>query len=144
MRNDGNLDRFVKAQETAYNTALKEIKNGRKQSHWMWYVFPQIQGLGFSETSRYYAIKDLNEATAFLQHPLLGQRLTAISEQLLNLPGSNAGRVFGSPDDMKLHSSMTLFSVIPGAAPVFEKVLQKYFNGKQDEATMRILTGQPH
>jgi uncharacterized protein (DUF1810 family) len=133
------LDRFIRAQEGDYEVALSEIKNGRKQSHWMWYIFPQIQGLGFSETSKYYAIEDINEAEKYLKHSILGARLITICNELLKLTNDNANKIFGSPDDMKLKSSMTLFSSVPNADPVFKAVLQKFFNGKEDDNTLRIL-----
>ena len=133
------LTRFLTAQESAYPTALAEIKNGRKCSHWMWYIFPQIQGLGFSETSRYYAIRDEAEAQAYLRHPVLGGRLVEISNALLALPSNNATTVFGSPDDLKLKSSMTLFAALPATNSVFEAVLTKFFNGAADEKTRRLL-----
>ena len=107
MSEENNLQRFVAAQEKSYDKALSEIRNGRKQSHWMWYVFPQIQGLGFSETSKFYAIKDMSEAEAFLKHSVLGERLLRICNELLKLQSDNANHVFGSPDDLKLKSSMT-------------------------------------
>jgi uncharacterized protein (DUF1810 family) len=129
MQKAQDLERFTEAQETDYKIALSEIKNGRKQSHWMWYIFPQIQGLGFSETSRYYAIKDLLEAAAFLQHPLLGSRLVQICDALLGLPDNDANKIFGSPDDLKLKSCMTLFSVLQNTNPVFQLVFDKFFNG---------------
>src|SRR3954467_13274935 len=96
---DSNLQRFIDAQKADYQTALAEIKKGKKQSHWMWYIFPQIQGLGFSSTAKYYAIKDIAEAEEFLRHPVLGARLIAICKELLNLGASNATAIFGSPDD---------------------------------------------
>ena len=133
------LTRFLTAQESAYPTALAEIKNGRKRSHWMWFIFPQIQGLGFSETSRYYAIQDAAEARAFLAHPVLGSRLVEICEALLALSSNDATAVFGSPDDLKLRSSMTLFAALPAASPVFQAVLAKFFNGAADEKTRRLL-----
>ncbi|MGI4820761.1 MAG: DUF1810 domain-containing protein [Janthinobacterium lividum] len=139
MATENSLNRFVDAQKTDYQQALSEIKNGRKRSHWMWYIFPQIQGLGFSETSRYYGIKDLAEAAAFLTHPVLGSRLVDICEELLKLSSSNATSVFGSPDDVKLKSSMTLFAALPGANPVFQQVLDKFFNGTKDAKTLQII-----
>ena len=135
-----NLQRFLDAQATAYPTALTELKAGRKRSHWMWYVFPQIQGLGFSATTQHYAIRDAAEAAAYLRHPVLGARLREISSELVKLPGSEAGRVFGSPDDLKLCSSMTLFAAVPGADPVFRAVLDKFFGGAPDERTLRLLS----
>jgi uncharacterized protein (DUF1810 family) len=134
-----NLYRFIDAQETSYQAALAEIKNARKQSHWMWYIFPQIQGLGFSEISKYYAIKDLKEASDYLQHPVLGNRLIEISEVLLKLESNNATKIFGSPDDLKLKSSMTLFTSIPGGNPVFQLVLEKFFYGTPDIKTLQII-----
>jgi len=134
-----SLQRFLDAQATDYAQALAEMKAGRKRSHWMWYIFPQIRGLGFSETSRFYGIQDLAEATAYLRHPVLGPRLVAIGEALLGLPGSNATSIMGSPDDMKLRSAMTLFGAVPGAPPVFEAVLAKFFGGKPDDKTLRLL-----
>jgi uncharacterized protein (DUF1810 family) len=134
-----NLQRFLSAQESSYQTALSEVKGGRKRSHWMWYIFPQIQGLGFSETSRFYAIKNLSEAEAYLAHPVLGNRLIEISTTLLQLPSNNASSVFGSPDDVKLKSCMTLFAAIPNANPVFQAVLDKFFNGMKDDKTLQQL-----
>jgi uncharacterized protein (DUF1810 family) len=122
-----------------YPIALAEIKNGRKRSHWMWYIFPQITGLGFSSTSQFYAIKDIDEANAYLKHPVLGYRLVEITTALLELPTNDARQIFGFPDDMKLRSSVTLFLQIKNASPVFQKVLNKFFNGQPDEQTLQIL-----
>ena len=135
----GDLNRFVTAQENQYEIALSEIKKGKKRSHWMWYIFPQLAGLGRSGTSRIYGIKNLEEAISYLQHPLLGKRLEEISISLLQLPGNNANTIFGSPDDMKLRSCMTLFSEVPDTSPVFENVLRKYFNGIKDSLTLELL-----
>jgi len=134
-----NLQRFIDAQENVYPVALAEIKKGRKQSHWMWFVFPQMRGLGFSATSKLYAIKDIHEAEAYLQHPVLGNRLVEISNALLQLESDNAYAILGSPDDMKLQSSMTLFSSVHNSDPVFVLVLQKFFKGMKDENTLRLL-----
>jgi uncharacterized protein (DUF1810 family) len=106
----------------------------------MWFIFPQIAGLGFSETSRHYAIKDLQEAAGFLNHPVLGSRLINISRELLKLKTNDAHRVFGSPDDLKLKSAMTLFSMLPEADPVFQTVLEKFFNGEKDIKTLRLIS----
>lgn len=133
------LQRFIEAQEVDYPIALQEIKNGKKQSHWMWYIFPQIKGLGFSETSKFYAIQDRIEAEAFLNHPILGQRLVEISNELIKFDHKDANRIFGSPDDVKLKSSMTLFSTVQGANPVFQSVLDKFFDGEKDEKTMQLI-----
>jgi uncharacterized protein (DUF1810 family) len=135
---NNQLQRFVTAQEQDFDAALQELKTGRKRSHWMWYIFPQLLGLGFSETTKFYAIKDLKEAQNYLEHPVLGPRLVKISEALLHLQ-LPAKQVFGSPDDLKLHSSMTLFSEVPGANPVFELVLQKLFKGQKDPKTLLLL-----
>ena len=137
-KTDG-LTRFLDAQATDYAQALTEIKAGRKRSHWMWYIFPQIQGLGFSSTSQHYAINDLAEATAYLAHPVLGKRLVEISTVLLGLASRNATQVLGTPDDVKLKSSMTLFAAVPGADPVFEAVLAKFFAGAADTKTLQLL-----
>jgi uncharacterized protein (DUF1810 family) len=137
-----HLQRFVNAQQDSYQNALAEVKNSRKQGHWMWYIFPQIKGLGFSETSKFYGISNIAEAVGFLEHPVLGSRLVQICKALLALQSNNAHQVFGSPDDLKLRSSMTLFSQVPNPDPVFENVLQKFFEGKPDDATLRILAGK--
>jgi uncharacterized protein (DUF1810 family) len=138
-QNTSNLTRFLDAQASSYEQALSEIKSGRKRSHWMWFIFPQLQGLGYSETARFYAIKDLQEAELYLQHPVLGPRLVAISKAMLALEGKTANQILGNPDDLKLKSSMTLFAAIPGADPVFKAVLDKYYNGEEDEKTLRLL-----
>lgn len=136
---DDNFKRFLDAQQRDYATALSEIKAGRKRSHWIWYIFPQIGGLGYSEMSKRYAIKDLPEAIAYLAHPVLGKRLIEIAAALLELKSISASGVMGSPDDLKLRSSMTLFAQVPGADPVFETVLKKYFKGEMDKATLKLL-----
>ncbi len=142
MTKENNLKRFISAQEADYQTALSEVKNGRKQSHWMWYIFPQIQGLGFSETSKFYAINDINEAEEFLKHLVLGSRLINICKELLTLKSNDANKIFGSPDDVKLKSSMTLFSSLPDTNPVFQSVLEKFFNGTEDSMTLQIIGKQ--
>jgi len=135
-----DLARFVEAQEEDYREALEEIRAGRKRSHWMWYIFPQFAGLGLSAMSRQYSIKSLDEAKAFLQHPILGPRLIRCFVALLELEGGTAHEIFGSPDDMKLRSSATLFARVSPPGSVFEQVLSKYFRGKADEATIRLIT----
>ncbi|MGH2647582.1 MAG: DUF1810 domain-containing protein [Ginsengibacter sp.] len=139
MDSGHNLQRFIDAQENVYSVALGEVKRGRKQNHWMWFIFPQIQGLGFSPTSKLYAIKDTSEAKIFLHQPLLSRRLIEISNELLQLESNDAHAIFGSPDDMKLQSSMTLFSSVHDANPVFNLVLKKFFNGIKDMNTLRRL-----
>lgn len=134
-----DLKRFLDAQENNYKRALAEIRRGRKQSHWMWYIFPQFAGLGFSETSRFYAIKTKAEAELYLVHPVLGARLIEISEALLEIEGKTANQIFGSPDDVKLKSCMTLFGTLQNAHPVFQRVLDKYFNGTKDRRTLDLI-----
>jgi uncharacterized protein (DUF1810 family) len=136
------MKRFLDAQQSSFETALSEIKRGRKQTHWMWYIFPQIQGLGFSETSKFYAIKDLSEAREYLQHPVLGARLIQISHALLEGEEKNANKIFGTPDDLKLKSSMTLFASLENTDPVFQGVLNKFFQGKKDEKTIGVINSQ--
>ena len=134
-----NLKRFIEAQETDYPMALDEVKQGRKQSHWMWYIFPQVMGLGYTGTSITYGIKDLDEAAAYLNNEILGPRLIEISNVLLTLETNEANKVFGGTDSMKLRSSMTLFSLVPGADKVFQLVLDKFFKGEKDEKTLHLL-----
>lgn len=135
-----NLERFVEAQANTYETALREIRSGKKRSHWMWFIFPQMKGLGNSEFARFYAISSRNEAEAYLQHPLLGARLHEICLALLGLPEADALAIFGSPDNMKLHSCMTLFASVPGVdLGNFKKVIDKFFEGKMDGKTLRLL-----
>ena len=133
-----NLNRFVTAQERDYEIALREIREGCKRSHWMWYIFPQIRGLGFSETAQYYAIQSADEAKAYLAHPVLGKRLQEISIVLLGLSTSDPRAVFGHTDSMKLRSSMTLFYQLSHYF-VFKRVLDKFFGGELDRNTLSIL-----
>jgi uncharacterized protein (DUF1810 family) len=134
-----DLERFVAAQRTSYARALAEIKDGDKVSHWMWYVFPQVAGLGVSATSRKYAIKSLGEARAYLAHPLLGQRLVECANAALAVDSRSAEEIFASPDDMKLRSCATLFAQVAGDNSVFQHLLDKYFDGMPDTATLRCL-----
>lgn len=136
------LRRFLSAQERDYDRALEEIRAGRKRSHWMWYIFPQIQGLGFSTTAQYYGIKDLEEAKDYMEHPLLSARLVEISQALLTLPTDNATAVMGYPDDLKLCSCMTLFEQAKPEEPVFGAVLDKFYGGERDARTLAILSGR--
>jgi len=132
------LQRFVDAQDAAgtYDDAVRELRAGRKRSHWMWFVFPQIGGLGFSSFSREYAISGQPEATAYLEHPVLGPRLEECARILLANAGADAAAIFGSVDAQKLHSSMTLFATVAGPGQgVFREVLEKFFDGEQDEGT---------
>lgn len=134
------LSRFVQAQAAQYACALHEIQNGRKQSHWMWYIFPQLRGLGHSGMAYTYGIENLEEARAYLSHPVLGERLLEITRVLLALDENNPGKVMGYPDNLKLRSCMTLFAQIEGADPAFEAVIDKYYGGKQDERTLVLLS----
>jgi uncharacterized protein (DUF1810 family) len=133
------LERFKEAQARDYETALREIKAGRKDSHWMWYIFPQLAGLAMTDTSKYYAIKDINEATGYLIDQTLGARLTNICHALLQLQTNDAQAVFGTPDDLKLKSSMTLFDAVPATFPVFGQVLDKFYGGQRDQRTLQLL-----
>ncbi|WP_416440782.1 DUF1810 domain-containing protein [Leeuwenhoekiella sp. A16] len=139
MKDSYDLERFIKAQDHSYETALNEIKNGRKQSHWMWFIFPQFKGLGQSATSKQYAIKSKEEAKAFFDHAILGPRLVEITNALLELKGLTAHAIFGSPDDLKLKSCMTLFTAIQEKNTCFQEVLDKYYAGKQDDKTLKLL-----
>lgn len=130
------LQRFVTAQQPVYEQVLGELRAGRKRTHWMWFIFPQIAGLGRSATSVEYAISSLAEAAAYLAHPVLGPRLRECSAVLLRLEKRTAAAIFGSPDDAKLRSSLTLFAQVPGADPVFGACLEKYFGGAPDPRTL--------
>lgn len=134
-----HLNRFIDAQLRDYPVALSEVKSGRKQSHWMWYIFPQIAGLGMSEISAYYSIQNIDEAKAYMEEPLLRSHLIEISEVLLELKSHDASKIFGFPDDMKLRSSMTLFAEACPDIDVFQKVLNKFFNGIKDQKTVDLL-----
>ncbi|GGH27914.1 DUF1810 domain-containing protein [Sphingobacterium alkalisoli] len=136
---DYNLQRFLDAQNQMYMRALSEIKRGRKESHWMWFIFPQLKGLGQSDTAKYYAISGLREAAAFLKHPVLGKHLIEISEAMLTIRSKSVHEIFGHPDDLKLCSSMTLFANVENSSIVFPSVIDRYFGGLQDEATLRFL-----
>lgn len=138
-----NLSRFIQAQETVYDQAISEIKRGRKHSHWMWYIFPQFDGLGFSATSRRYSIKSLAEAEAYLSHPVLGPRLIECTEAALGAQGRSAQEIFGSPDDMKLRSCATLFASVSPPGSVFERLLGKYFQNERDNKTLSLIGISP-
>ncbi|KFE46122.1 DUF1810 domain-containing protein [Pseudomonas congelans] len=140
MKDAYNLQRFVDAQQPLFQQVLTELDAGQKRSHWMWFVFPQIQGLGRSDTARHYAITDLAEARAYLQHPVLGPRLEQCAGIIAPQVERSARQIFSSPDDMKLHSSMTLFSIAAPERPVFQQVLDTFFGGEQDAMTVRLLS----
>lgn len=134
-----SLERFVLAQQSQYEVALAEIRAGRKQTHWMWYIFPQLRGRGRSAMAHAYGVRDRDEAAAYLQHPLLGPRLIEIAQALLDIEGRTAREVLGSPDDLKLRSCCTLFARIAPPGSVFEQVLAKHFAGQPDPQTLRLL-----
>jgi uncharacterized protein (DUF1810 family) len=134
-----SLERFVQAQEDVYPRALAELKAGRKESHWMWFVFPQIAGLGHSTTAQHYAIASPDEAGAYLAHAVLGPRLRACTQAVLDVAGRSAHDIFGSPDDLKFRSSMTLFARAAPDETLFRAALEKYFGGEEDGATLRLL-----
>lgn len=134
------LSRFITAQENDYQIALAEIRSGKKRSHWMWYIFPQLASLGKTETARHYGITDIHEAALYMKHPILGPRLIEISEALIDLEGSDPYQIFGHPDDLKLRSCMTLFASLKLADPVFELVLHKFYKGLKDELTLSLIS----
>jgi uncharacterized protein (DUF1810 family) len=141
-----NLDRFVQAQDQVMEQVRRELLEGRKRSHWMWFVFPQLTGLGHSSVARHYAIASLEQAEAYLRHPILGPRLIECSELVNRVKGRSINEIFGGLDDLKFHSSMTLFSLVQDTAPVFKAALAKYFGGAQDRLTMEKLAtkeGEP-
>lgn len=140
IRDSYNLDRFVQAQEGDYKQALAEIRAGRKRSHWMWYVFPQFAGLGSSPTSVRYAIKSREEAAAYVAHPILGPRLVECAQALLEIKDRSAFEVFGSPDDVKLRSSATLFASVSPDESVFHRIIEKYFGGRPDQRTIELMS----
>ena len=131
-----DLDRFVRAQQPVLAQVLEELRDGRKRSHWMWFVFPQLSGLGHSATARHYAIASRQEAIAYLAHPLLGPRLIACGELVNQVRNRSVQQIFGNPDDLKFRSSMTLFAALRPAATVFRDALARYFDGVPDQATI--------
>ena len=139
MNETRELDRFVRAQEGDYERALAEVRAGRKRTHWMWYIFPQLEGLGSSSMAKRYGIKSMEEARAYLEHPILGPRLVECMEAVLAVEGRTAHEIFGSPDDLKLRSCATLFACVAGTGSVFERVLEKYYGGERDIRTLELL-----
>ena len=134
-----NLNRFIKAQMTTYEGAMLELTRGRKESHWIWYIFPQIEGLGRSDTAKLYSIKSLEEGRAYLEHPVLGQRLIGVCEIILSLKDVSMDEVMGLPDDLKLLSSMTLFEAVSEPNSIFTKIIEIYFDDERDEASLEII-----
>ena len=143
MNPDDGIERFVIAQQNVYHRALYEIKNGSKQSHWMWFIFPQIKGLGKSTIANYYAIANLKEAEGFLNHPVLAKHLIEICKVLLAYKKKSAEAIFGELDAKKLCSSMTLFSQVENADPVFQEILDVFFSGYSDPLTLLYTAPQP-
>ena len=139
MNDPYHLDRFVQAQANSYAQALEEIRSGRKRTHWMWYIFPQLDGLAFSATSKRFAITGIEEARAYLAHPVLGPRLLECGEAVVALEGRSVEEIFGSPDDLKLRSSATLFAAVLPSGSVFDRVIAKYYDGVRDSKTLRLL-----
>ena len=139
VADDHDLERFLTAQASTYDAALAELRAGRKRTHWMWFVFPQLRGLGRSETARFYGIASLAEARAYLDHEVLGTRLVQCAEALLPHEGKSAREIMGSPDDVKLRSSMTLFAAVAGEGSVFSEVLDRFFDGQPDPLTLGAL-----
>ncbi len=135
-----DLQRFVDAQHGVYEHALAEVTQGLKRTHWMWFIFPQIDGLGSSPAARHYAVKNREEAEAYLRHPVLGPRLVACAEAALAVDGRSAREMFGTPDDLKLRSSATLFAAVAPSGSAFERVIEKYFNGQPDPKTLALLS----
>jgi uncharacterized protein (DUF1810 family) len=134
-----NLERFLDAQASSYETALAELRAGRKRSHWMWFIFPQLRGLGHSERAQFFGIGSLAEASAFLSDPILGKRLRECATALVNLPGKSAEEILGGVDALKLRSSLTLFRIAAPAEPLFQNALEQYFDGKLDPRTIELL-----
>ena len=134
-----DLTRFVRAQEHDYAQALLEIRSGKKRTHWMWYLFPQIDGLAFSSTAKHYSIKSVAEAKAYLDHPILGPRLLECAEAVVRVEGRSATEIFGSPDDLKLRSCATLFACVSPRNSVFDRLLTKYYRGERDGKTLQLL-----
>jgi uncharacterized protein (DUF1810 family) len=138
-----DLQRFVRAQEDHYDEALAEIRGGLKRSHWMWYIFPQFDGLGHSSTSKRYSVKSVGEAKAFLAHPVLGRRLLECAEAAVGVAGRSAAQIFGYPDDLKLRSCATLFASVSPPGSTFDRIIEKYFQGEPDDRTLRLI-GDDH
>ena len=134
-----NLNRFVASQADIYTDVLAELRSGRKRSHWMWFIFPQLAGLGNSTYSKFYAIRNQEEARQYLDHPLLGKRLLECTETVLQIHGRRASEIFAPPDDLKLRSCMTLFNEVAGPGSAFARLLDQYFQGQGDPKTLALL-----
>ena len=139
MEKQYDLDRFLEAQRETYENALREIRQGSKQTHWMWFIFPQLRGLGFTDYNIFYGIENLKEASLYLNHPILGKRLVEITPAMLEIETKTALEILARPDERKLKSCMTLFGLLPETAECFRLVLEKYYHGEQDEKTLQII-----
>lgn len=139
MEKQYDLDRFLEAQRETFENALREIRQGSKQTHWMWFIFPQLRGLGFTDYNIFYGIENLQEASLYLNHPILGRRLVEITQAMLEIENKTALEILGRPDERKLKSCMTLFGLLPEEPECFTQVLEKYYNGEQDEKTLEII-----
>ena len=139
MEKQYDLDRFLEAQRETYNNALREIRQGSKQTHWMWFIFPQLRGLGFTHYNIFYGIENLQEASQYLNHPILEKRLVEITQAMLEIENKTALEILGRPDERKLKSCMTLFGLLDEADECFRQVLEKYYNGEQDERTLQLI-----
>lgn len=134
-----NLNRFLQAQEDDYERALSEIRSGQKRTHWMWYIFPQLSGLAFSATAQHYSIESIEEARAYLDHPVLGPRLLECAEAATRVEGRSAQQIFDSPDDLKLRSCATLFARVSPSGSVFERLIERLYQGEHDNKTLKLL-----
>src|SRR5438045_1981844 len=139
LRNDFALNRFMEVQQPIYPQVLSELRKGKKTTHWMWFIFPQIEGLGHSSTAKYYSIKTIEEAKEYISHPILGKRLLECTNTILKIENKTVDEIFGYPDNLKLKSSMTLFNFVSPKHKEFADVLKKYFDNEQDELTISIL-----
>lgn len=139
MEKEFDLDRFLEAQQETFDTALLEIREGKKQTHWMWFIFPQLKGLGFTDYNIFYGIENLKEASLYLNHLILGKRLEEITQAMLQIENKTALEILGRPDERKLKSCMTLFGLLPETPEYFRQVLEKYYNGEQDERTLQLI-----
>ena len=139
MEKGFDLDRFLEAQQETYDTALHEIREGKKQTHWMWFIFPQLKGLGFTDYNIFYGIENIKEAAQYFNHPVLGKRLTTITKAILKVENKTALEILGRPDERKLKSCMTLFGLLPETPECFRQLLEKYYNGEQDERTLQLI-----
>jgi len=139
MQSDDDLARFIEAQNAVYDAVREELSAGRKRTHWMWFVFPQLRGLGRSPTAHHFGIASRGEAVAYLEHPVLGRRLHEGVELVMAIKDRTVHEIFGTPDDLKFHSSMTLFAIVASADPLFQRALDKYFGGERDPLTIALL-----